>query len=253
MYSRCPKCAHAPLPAEQAFPVACPACGVILAKVGKAPGREAAATAALEEDGDAASWTALLWHVPHRVDNTRFWFRAALWLAFAAWGGVLIAQDFRSGEIGSSFLHRPLLIFHEAGHLIFMPFGEWMAIAGGTLGQLIMPTVMAGALLWKNRDPFGASFGLWLLGVSLLDVAPYMYDALQPRLMLLSGRTGEEGGHDWIYLFSSLGWLGKAQAIGALTHKLGALVVLLASAWGAALLWRQHGRRAGDLVREEEA
>lgn len=252
MYSRCPKCAHAPLPAEQALPAACPACGVILAKVGQAPRREAAAAVALDEDADSQDWTALLWRVPRRVDSTRFWLRCALWLAFAAWGLVLIAQDFRTGEIGHSFLHRPLLIFHEAGHLIFMPLGEWMTIAGGTLAQLIMPALMAGALLWKNRDPFGASFGLWLLGVSLLDVAPYMYDALQPQLMLLSGRTGEEGGHDWIYLFSSLGWLGQSQAIGAFTHKLGALVVLLSLAWSAFLLKRQHGRLAGDLVREEE-
>jgi hypothetical protein len=73
-------------------------------------------------------------------------------------------------------------------------------------------------------------------------VAPYMFDALHPQLMLLSGSTGEAGGHDWIYLFSSLGLLPKSQLIGALTHKLGALVVLLALGWGAWLLRRQYPR-----------
>jgi hypothetical protein len=69
-----------------------------------------------------------------------------------------------------------------------------------------------------------------------------MYDALHPQLMLLSGTTGEEGGHDWIYLFSSVGLLGKAQFIGGLTHKIGALTVLVSMAWGGWVLRLQHGR-----------
>ena len=34
-------------------------------------------------------------------------------------------------------------------------------------------------MLRKNRDPFGAAIALWLFGVSMLDVAPYMYDACE--------------------------------------------------------------------------
>ena len=124
--------------------------------------------------------------------------------------------------MGTSFLHGPLLVFHEAGHVLFRLFGEWMMFLGGTLGQLLMPAIIVVAFLWKNRDPFGAAVGLWLLGASLLDVAPYMFDALDPQLMLLSGNTGEAGGHDWIYLFNSLGLLPRAPLISALTQKLGA-------------------------------
>ena len=94
---------------------------------------------------------------------------------------------------------------------------------GGTLGQLLMPLLLAGALLRKNRDPFSAAIGMWFFGVSLLDVSPYLYDALSPQLMLLPGRTGEEGGHDWIYLLNSLGLMAKAHMLGGLTHTLGAL------------------------------
>jgi hypothetical protein len=118
--------------------------------------------------------------------------------------------------------------------------GEWMMVFGGTLGQLIMPAILGGALLIKTRDPFGASIGLWLVGVSFLDIAPYMYDALHPQLMLLSGRTGEEGGHDWIYLFSSMGLLPKSQIIGALCHKLGAITMFAAVGWGGWVLRLQH-------------
>jgi hypothetical protein len=164
---------------------------------------------------------------------------------------VLIGLDYRTGELGASFIHRPILVFHEAGHVIFMPLGDWMTVMGGTLGQLLMPTLMAGALLIKNRDPFGAAVGLWLLGVSLLDVAPYMYDALHPQFLLLLGQVGEAGGHDWIYLFSSLGLLPKAQLIGGLTHKAGALVVLLSLGWAAWLLRRQYPRVEAHVTRED--
>ena len=164
---------------------------------------------------------------------------------------VLVRLDYHVGEFAEAFLHRPLLVFHEAGHVVFRPFGEWLTVLGGTLGQLLMPLVLAGALLLRNRDPFGAAIGLWFFGVSLLDVAPYMYDALHPQLMLLSGTTGEEGGHDWIYLFSSMGMLPKAQVIGGLTHKLGTAVLLLSLAWGAWVLRLQCPRLSGDVLHEE--
>ena len=87
--------------------------------------------------------------------------------------------------------------------------------------------------------------------MSLLDVAPYMYDALQPQLTLLNGSVGEQGGHDWIFLFESLGLLPRAQFIGAATHKLGALVLLLSLAWAAWLLVLQRRRIAADVLIEE--
>lgn len=205
-YTRCPKCGHQPLPAEQALPAACPACHVILSKVGTV----ARLAPPMPDDDpgpqeDELGWTALLTHVPEHVDAMRFWLRVAMLAGLALWSWVLIGMDYRTGEMGESFLHRPILVFHEAGHIVFMPLGHWMMVLGGTLGQLIMPAILAGALLIKNRDPYGAAVGLWFFGVSVLDIAPYMYDALHPQLMLLSGQVGEAGGHDWIYLFSSLG------------------------------------------------
>jgi hypothetical protein len=193
-------------------------------------------------DEESRTFISLLRRIPERVDPLTFWSRVALLLGFALWGVVLIAQDYRTGEIGSSFIHRPLLIFHEAGHVVFRLFGEWVMVLGGTLGQLVMPAILGGALLIKNRDPFGASIGVWFVGVSLLDIAPYMYDALHPQLILLSGMTGEEGGHDWIYLFSSMGLLQKSQFIGGMIHKTGALLVILALAWGGWVLRVQHDR-----------
>lgn len=254
IYRRCPKCGHAPLPADQALPAACPSCGLILAKYGVSVPKPHAP----EIDFDAAGATparqwrdqllALVTRTPERVDPLAFWARVGLLAAFGLWGIVLIRLDVRTGGMGDSFLHGPLLVFHEAGHVIFRLFGEFMTILGGTLGQLLMPAILCGALLVKNRDPFGAAIGLWLLGASLLDVAPYVYDALHPQLVLLGGHTGEEGGHDWIYLLGETGLLKRAQSLGWLTHKLGALVVLFSLGWGAWLLKRQYARlgKGGD-------
>lgn len=256
MFARCPKCGHQPLPADQSLPAACPSCGVILAKVAQhraqsgRPARPAARSVATPVDDDEHGWRSLLLHVPARVDTTLFWCRVALLAAFAVWGGWLMTRSVSEGEMAQSFIHGPLLVFHEAGHVLFMPFGTWMTVAGGTLMQWLMPVVAGAVLLWRHRDPFGASFALWLLGVSMMDSAPYVYDALHPRLTLLGGGTGEQGGHDFIFLLESVGLRDQAQRLGLGLHKLGAMVTLLALAWAGCLLRLQHGRRAGVVLDE---
>jgi len=249
MLERCPKCRHAPLPADQAFPVECPGCGVILARLGKVPAR-ASATSSARTAGRGAGLRAWLWHVPDRVDATAFKGRVALLAVFALWGLRLGWMDYRDGEMMTSFIHGPLLVFHEAGHVLFRLFGEWVAVLGGSLFQVLLPLVLSGALLWKNRDPFGASIGLWLAGVSVMDVAPYMYDAWEPRLTLLGGGTGNDSFHDWIYLFDSMNQLHHAQRTGATAHAVGVAIVLLAIAWGAGVLRLQRRRLAGNVLVE---
>ena len=48
-----------------------------------------------------------------------------------------------------------------------------------------------------------------------------------------------------------MGLLQRAPLIGALTHKLGALVVLAALAWAAWLLVLQRRRIGGEVLKEE--
>lgn len=255
MFSQCPKCAHAPLPADQSLPAACPGCGVILAKLaaagGAAPVRIEPAPGRAGRRGDGGEDDSLLLHVPRRVDQQLFWLRAALLAAFAAWSVVLVRLDVRTAEIATSFLHRPILVFHEAGHVLFMPLGEWMTVFGGSFFQCLFPLVLAGALLWKRRDPFGAALFTWFCGVAVMDVAPYIYDALEPQLVLLGGETGENGPHDWIYLLRTMGLRDRAQGIGMAVHKLGFAVMLLSLAWAALVLRLQFGRIDPDVIHED--
>ena len=72
-------------------------------------------------------------------------------------------------------------------------------------------------LLIKNRDPFGLH-RLWLIGVSFLDIAPYAYDALEPKLMLLGGAPVKTA--DTIDSHASdLGLIKRAHGIGWLFHQ----------------------------------
>ena len=175
-----------------------------------------------------------------QMDKLSFYGRCLLLVLLAWWSWKLFAYDYRSGEIGGSFMHNILLPIHEAGHVLFMPFGRWLTILGGSLFQLALPGGIAIAFIWINRDNFGAAIGLWWASVSLIDLAPYIYDALQPQLILLGGSVGEDGPHDWIYLLDSLGQRSNAQHWGAMAHTLGGLVMLAALSWASAVLWRQR-------------
>ena len=155
-----------------------------------------------------------------------FYGRCAALLFVAIWGLRLIAMDYRDGEIGSSFIHNILLPIHEARHVYIMPFGEFMTILGGSFFQVALPLGIGAAFALKNRDNFGAAICLCWAGSSLLDLAPYVYDAVQPQLIMLGGHTGEDGPHDWIYLLERLGQLQRAHGWGFFTHKLGAIVLL---------------------------
>jgi hypothetical protein len=140
-------------------------------------------------------------------------------------------------------MHLINLVFHEAGHVLFMPFGRFMMVLGGTLGQLLMPAIAGSVLLLKNRDAFGASIALWWLGQSVMDTAPYINDARDLDLMLLGGGTGRDrpGMHDWENILLDLGLIEQERAIAAAADGVGALLLLAGLAWGAAVLYRQYG------------
>lgn len=170
--------------------------------------------------------------------------RAVFLLLLALWGLHLLRLpiDGRDGGegLGGSFMHLINLPFHEAGHTVFSMFGSFLHVLGGTLGQLLVPLVILGAFL-QRRDPFGAGVGLWWLGESLIDCAPYIFDARAGQLMLLGGVTGQEmpGYHDWEVILGGLGWLSYDHAIARGAWLLGLLCMGAAVAWGGYVLWRQ--------------
>ncbi len=160
-------------------------------------------------------------------------------LLVAIWTVSLVRLGI-SEAINASFMHLPNLVFHEAGHILFRPFGEFMTVLGGSLTQVLVPLVCAGAFLWQTRDPFGAAIAVWWAGESLIDVAPYINDARALQMILLGGHTGAEvEGHDWEYLLNAMGVSHRDHAIASTVHALGTLTMVAALLWGALVVIKQ--------------
>ncbi len=181
--------------------------------------------------------------MPEEVNARHVYARAALLAVLMVYGVKLAAMDVPSWEMAGSLIHAPMVPFHEFGHLLFRPFGEFMHNLGGALFQAGLPLVLGGIFLVKNRDPFAAAVMLWWSAVAVMDTAPYMYDAQMPPHILLTGRTGDTGAHDFIDVLGDLGPLGRAQAVGRVTHGFGVAMLIASFAWAAAVVWRQYGAR----------
>ena len=227
---RCPKCdARFDPPHEEHS--ACPQCGIGFNKWNAEPAVDA------EPANDEIESDAIAFSAP---DPLTYFGRIAALAFVAIWGVRLAAMDYREAEINGSFMHAIVLPIHEAGHIFLIPFGEFMTILGGSLFQLALPLAIGAAFLWRQRDPFGAAICLWWTGASMIDLAPYIWDALDPRMMLLGGHTGEDGPHDWIYLLERLGALRHAHGWGVAAQRLGCLMMLAGVLWGVWWLWQRR-------------
>lgn len=169
--------------------------------------------------------------------------RAALLAGLAVWSLRFFAHALEPVYLCGSFMHLVHLPFHEAGHILFMPFGSFLMSLGGSLTQVLVPLACLGTFLVKTRDTFGAAVALWWAGQSLMDVAPYVADARALQIVLLGGRTGAEvEGHDWEAILSALGWLRYDILLGRLANLLGMILMIAALAWGASVVARQHAQ-----------
>ena len=146
------------------------------------------------------------------------------------------------------FMHLIYLPIHEAGHIFFRIFGEFMGVAGGSLFQIIVPVVFFGYFVYHEK-PFSASVVLFWIGQSFLDVYVYADDAVRMQLPLLSGLTGSEGGfHDWNYLLTESGLIAQTTFIAKLLRFSGS-VLIAAAALGAFV----YARKGESIVSDFKA
>ena len=247
MYEICPKCQYKRQPTDTVDEGTCPGCGIIFAKWMKQQFAAPSVATSSEIEEDHTSLLQLivgtLLYVEPRTEPTFFYGRLILYVIFILWGWQFIMMDYTANPppIGNSFMHNINLVFHEAGHVIFHLFGWFTGILGGTLGQLLMPVVVMLVFIFSNNDNFAASIGLWWLGQSFMDVAPYINDALKQELLLLGGRTGADapGNHDWNNILGELNRLEKCYEYAAIANNTGIILMLLAFAWGGYILYMQ--------------
>jgi hypothetical protein len=147
--------------------------------------------------------------------------RLILTIFLAIYGAACLAHP----ESGS-LLDAVDLGIHETGHLVFGPFGEFVGFAGGTLAQLIMPSVFA-VYFWRQGDRHAATVPIWWLAQNLWNISVYAADARAQLLPLVGG-----GEHDWAYMLGSLGWLQLDTRISRLIWLIGVVVYLMSIAQG---------------------
>jgi hypothetical protein len=123
---------------------------------------------------------------------------------------------------------------HEAGHIVFAPFGELLSVAGGSIMQLAAPVIVA-ALFLRQREYFGITVALAWLSMSLSNLATYIGDARAQDLPLVSIGNGDPI-HDWHFLLGHFGMLAQDHALARLARFLSVVALLFAIGWGAWLL-----------------
>jgi hypothetical protein len=241
----CPKCAF-----EQAEGMReCQRCGVIFAKMHEDGGVRAVLNEVPEREAIASFSTpegALAWlkerilTIPQGENGVMVAGRVVFYLVLLIWGGRLLTSSIQSNYVGESFIHLINLPFHEAGHVFFSPFGRFLHVLGGTFGQWLVPFIALCAFLVKG-NPFGAAVGLWWLGESFMDIAPYMDDARAGQLPLIGGVTGSEveDYHDWEVILSRLGWLQHDHTIARASFTIGSIFMILSLIWGGFIVRRQ--------------
>jgi hypothetical protein len=115
------------------------------------------------------------------------------------------------------------LLFHEGGHLIFLPFGQFSHMLGGSLIQILLPCIFLVYFIFFRKDYFASSVMLFWLGDNFINVSIYISDAQTMQLPLLIGGSI----HDWNWILTQLGILTSAKLIGGTVFFTGALCIVV--------------------------
>jgi hypothetical protein len=172
-------------------------------------------------------------HLPAPQSISKIAYPKAAFTVLLAIYGVLCARSVEEG----SFLDRVDLIAHEAGHLLFGYFGEFLMVVGGTLGQLLV-TAGIGAYFVKRREFYAAAVMLFWLGQNFFNISVYVKDAAAMELPLVN-IGGGDGIHDWNYLLLKFNILAWDQTVGSLVFAVGLLLMVLSIAACSFYSWER--------------
>ena len=92
---------------------------------------------------------------------------------------------------------------HELGHVLFWFFwNEFLAIAGWTLFQLIIPILLL-IMFFTQKDYFAVALSFAWIWTNFFYISMYSSDAIRLNLPLVSMWAWETI-HDWNYMFHEL-------------------------------------------------
>ena len=136
-------------------------------------------------------------------------------------------------------LHFANLNFHEAGHTLFIFFGDFLHVLGGSFLQLFIPIIFMLYFL-RRSEYFSSTVMLWWLGDNLTDVGIYMADARAQVLPLLGG---DKSGHDWTYLLNKLSIIKYDVILGNTTWAIGIIIIIFSIGLGAYLTFNEDTKK----------
>ena len=131
------------------------------------------------------------------------------------------------------------LIFHEAGHVLLTPLGEFLHYLGGSLVQVLIPAICA-VYFWLHQQRASSAVTIFWTGESLTNVAIYIADARRMELPLIGGD------HDWNYLLGRLNLLNQGESLGRLVFIAGVLSILFALGLLIVDFFRSWSQTSGD-------
>jgi hypothetical protein len=119
-------------------------------------------------------------------------------------------------------------LIHESGHFLFGFDGKFLAVLGGTITQLLFPSIVMASAIRRARLYPSVFFGFWI-GQSLTRISPYIADAraqalpLFTPIMLFGGKSIT---HDWNFLLGKMNLLWADQILGTLVYLFGIVIML---------------------------
>jgi len=246
---KCPKCDFEQINQTEE----CPKCGIIFDKYLKLIKNRSRVVSlksqtAVNKIDKKAFIKDLFFYVKPEANPLILGARTLFFIIILIWGFKFISSPMDSGYVMDSFWHLVNLPFHEAGHLIFRPFGRFMTSLGGSLSQLLIPLLCMAVFLLKTRDTFGATFALWWFGENFMDLAPYINDARSLTLPLLGGNTGRTspyGFHDWEFILKESSLAHYDHALAHFAYRLGTVLMIFALVWGGYILYKQYKNLKG--------
>lgn len=135
---------------------------------------------------------------------------------------IAVYLTFNKGEF--LFIDYLNLLIHEGGHGIFSFFGKFIYTLGGTLMQIIIPSLFI-FYFATNDKMIGTQLSIVWLGESLMNISVYAADARLQALPLLGGNNVY---HDWNYLLGELNILNYDSVVGDIFYFGGIIAYLIA-------------------------
>jgi hypothetical protein len=143
-----------------------------------------------------------------KAESDNLWNKIKRWIPSVIILPIVVIWIVNRGEYG--LLDNIDLVIHEAGHFFFSFFGKFIYTLGGTLMQIILPSIIA-LFFFRNNYRTGVQFGLLWLGQNFINISVYAADARSRKIPLLGGNKVY---HDWHYLLGEIGILEFDQEVG---------------------------------------